>query len=142
MTSGWHAGIKRELLPGVSARSLASLESWSLGVCFGSLGIAVPLWLLHYDLWTLPFYVLSALALLVNKTVDPMERSRTQKEASAGYTTLRSGSNDLDLVDDRSSYIVRLANEAVSESELRRRLRIVRGESGPAAPRTRASEGS
>lgn len=142
MTSGWYAGIKRELLSGASARSLASLESWSLGVCFGSLGIAVPLWLLHYDLWTLPFYVLSALALLVNKTVDPMERSRTQKEASAGYTTLRSGSNDLDLVDDRSSYIVRLANEAVSESELRRRLRIVRGEPGFAAPRTRASAGS
>lgn len=118
------------------------MEAWSLGVCFGGLAVAIPLWLLHYGLWALPFYVLSALALLVRRIVDPIERSRTQEEASAGYTTLRSGSNDLDLADDKSSHVVRLANEVVSESELRRRLRIVRGESGPAASRTRASEGS
>lgn len=129
MTSGWHAGIKQELLSGASARLLASLGAWSLGVCLGSLCFAVPLWLLHYTLWALPFYVLSAFALLMHQIIDPMESSRTQKEAGAGYTTLRHGSNDLDLADDRSRHVVRLANEVVSQSELRRRLRIVRGES-------------
>jgi hypothetical protein len=128
VTTGWHPGIKRDLLLGVSARSLASVESWSLGVCFGSLGVAVPLWLLHYDLWTLPFYAISAIALLVSRFVDPMERSRAHKEATAGYTTLRSGANDVDLVDDRSRQLIRFAHEVVSEDELRLRLRMVRGE--------------
>lgn len=130
VTTGWHPGIKRDLLPGVSAHSLASIDSWSLGVCFGSLAVAVPLWLMHYDLWTLPFYVISVTALLVSRFIDPMESSRAHKEAKAGYTTLRSGANDVDLVDVRSRQLIRFAHEVVSEDELRLRLQMVRGEMG------------
>jgi hypothetical protein len=127
VTTEWHPGIRRHLLPGASAHWWAGLEWWALGVCFGSLGIAVPLWLLHYGLWSLPFYVISAIALLTRQTADPFERLRTRKEILAGYTTLKSGPIDVEFVDTKSGQIIRFANEAVSDDELKARLRIVRG---------------
>jgi hypothetical protein len=56
-----------------------------------------------------------------------MERTRARKEASAGYTTLRSGSNEVDLVDAKSRQLIRFANEVISEGKLQLRLRMVRG---------------
>jgi hypothetical protein len=128
VTTGWRPGIRRHLLPGASAHWWAVLEWWALGVCFGSLGVAVALWLLHYDLWSLPFYLISAIALLVRQTADPFERLRTRKEILAGYTSLKKGPTDVELVDIKSDQIIRFANEVISDDELKVRIRTVRGE--------------
>jgi hypothetical protein len=127
MATEWNSNIRRDILPGVSAHSLSLLETWSLGCCITSVAVAVSLWLWVDSLWALPFYVISAIALMVNRTADPMERSRTQKELRAGYTTLGDGPREVDQVDARSRHVIRLADETIRDDELRERMRLVRG---------------
>jgi hypothetical protein len=106
------------------------MQAWSLGVCLASITVAIPLWLVRHDLWSLPFYVTGAIALMVHRIGDSVESVRKRKEIQAGYTTLKNGPADVDHVDARSHRLIRFADEVLAEDVYQFRLKAVRGESG------------
>lgn len=109
-------GIRaHELLPGLSAQQ--SVQGMNVG--YGVFVVAGPVLLLSFlvpqpdvamavRLVAVSIVVIGAVLLLIFRlTLD----SRRAAEARAGYTTLRTGLPDLDMVDTRTGIVLRRAGE-------------------------------
>ncbi|WP_425956076.1 hypothetical protein [Xylanimonas sp. McL0601] len=130
----WHPEIRRELLPGPSARSLGVVSFGVACVTFGAVAFLFTMMFLgatHViataEVWptSVALYSFSGGALLMGRgRFSPMlwiVEKRSRKERAAGYTTMHHDALEkecpVDVVDVPSRRVIRLAGEHLVESK-------------------------